>query len=308
MSNERLFFVPEGLEGERVDVALSRLLGLSRTKAAELVQAGSALVDGKVPARSERVSEGQELAVTLPEVRDIADVAPEKVDGMDIVFEDADIVVVNKPVGVAAHPSVGWDGPTVLGGLLGAGVAITTSGAQERRGIVSRLDVGTSGLMVVAKSEVAYSVLKSAFRNRLVDKRYHALAQGHFQNMKGTIDAPIGRSQKHDYKFAVMASGKPSITHYDVIEMFPGASLLDIKLETGRTHQIRVHMSAAGHPLVGDPQYGSDPTLAQRLGLVRQWLHARALAFEHPTQHTRVEFEAPYPEDLEHALNVLRAG
>lgn len=308
MSGERLFFVPGGLEGERVDVALSRLLGLSRTKVADLVQSGNVLIDGEVPARSERVSEGQELAVTLPEVRDIADVAPEKVDGMDIVFEDVDIVVVNKPVGVAAHPSVGWEGPTVLGGLLGAGVAITTSGAQERRGIVSRLDVGTSGLMVVAKSEVAYSVLKNAFRNRLVDKRYHALAQGHFDNMKGTIDAPIGRSQKHDYKFAVMASGKPSVTHYDVIEMFPGASLLDIKLETGRTHQIRVHMSAAGHPLAGDPQYGSDPKLAEKLGLVRQWLHARALAFEHPTRHTRVTFEAPYPADLEHALEVLRSS
>ena len=265
MSGERLFFVPGGLEGERVDVALSRLLGLSRTKVADLVQSGNVLIDGEVPARSERVSEGQELAVTLPEVRDIADVAPEKVDGMDIVFEDADIVVVNKPVGVAAHPSVGWEGPTVLGGLLGAGVAITTSGAQERRGIVSRLDVGT-------------------------------------------IDAPIGRSQKHDYKFAVMASGKPSVTHYDVIEMFPGASLLDIKLETGRTHQIRVHMSAAGHPLAGDPQYGSDPKLAEKLGLVRQWLHARALAFEHPTRHSRVTFEAPYPTDLEHALEVLRSS
>lgn len=306
MIQERFFFVPDGLEGERIDVALARLLGLSRTKAAELVMGGHVVLDGIAPARSERVAAGQQLNVSLPEVRDIADVAPEVVEGMDIVFEDSDIVVVNKPVGVAAHPSVGWHGPTVLGGLLGAGVAIATSGAQERRGIVSRLDVGTSGLMVVAKSEVAYSVLKNAFRQRTVDKRYHAIAQGHVDPMSGTIDAPIGRSARHDYKFAVMKDGKPSVTHYDIVEMFPGASMLDIKLETGRTHQIRVHMSALGHPLVGDPLYGADPTLAEKLGLERQWLHARELAFEHPTRHVRVSFEAPYSEDLSRALSILR--
>lgn len=306
MSQDRHLFIPDGLEGERVDVALARMLGLSRTRCADLIMQGNVLVDGHTTGRSERVSAGSSVSVSIPDERDIADIAPEHVDGMAIVYDDADIVVVNKPVGVAAHPSVGWEGPTVLGGLLGAGITIATSGAQERRGIVSRLDVGTSGLMVVAKSEVAYSVLKNAFRQRTVDKRYHAVCQGHPDPMRGTIDAPIGRSAKHDYKFAVMASGKPSITHYDVAEMFPGAALLDIKLETGRTHQIRVHMAAVGHPLVGDPLYGGDPKLAERLGLDRQWLHARELSFEHPTRRQRVTFEAPYFEDLEHALALLR--
>lgn len=303
-----MLFVPEGLEGERIDVALSRMLGFSRTKCGDLIAQGLVLVDGAAPSRSQRVSMGESVNVTIPEERDVADIAPETVEGMSIVFEDADIVVVNKPVGVAAHPSVGWSGPTVLGHLLGAGVSITTSGAQERRGIVSRLDVGTSGLMVVAKSEIAYSVLKNAFRQRTVSKRYHAVCQGHPDPMQGTIDAPIGRSQRHDYKYAVMSTGKPSITHYDVIEMFAGAALLDIKLETGRTHQIRVHMSALRHPLVGDPLYGADPVLAQKLGLERQWLHARELAFEHPTTRRTVSFEAPYADDLQHALEVLRGA
>ena len=306
MSESRTFLVPDGLQGERVDVGLSRLLGISRTRAAELVMQGKVLVDGDVPARSERLFAGSTLEAEIPPVASGIDVVPTHVAGMDIVFEDTDIVVVNKPVGVAAHPSVGWLGPSVLEGLLGAGIQIATSGAQERRGIVSRLDVGTSGLMVVAKSEIAYSVLKNAFRNRLVDKTYHAICQGHPDPMRGTIDAPIGRSANHDYKYAVIASGKPSITHYDVTEMFPGAAMLEIKLETGRTHQIRVHFSALGHPLIGDPLYGSDPVLAERVGLIRQWLHASGLGFEHPTSGKPVTFEAPLPEDLAHALSVLR--
>lgn len=308
MSETRTFLVPDGLQGERVDVGLSRLLGISRTRAAELVSRGKVLVDGQAPARSERLFAGSTLEAEIPPLPTAIELVPSRVAGMDIVFEDADIVVVNKPVGVAAHPSVGWHGPNVLAGLLDAGIQITTSGAQERRGIVSRLDVGTSGLMVVAKSEIAYSVLKNAFRNRLVDKTYLAICQGHPDPMRGTIDAPIGRSANHDYKYAVMASGKPSITHYDVIEMFPGAALVETKLETGRTHQIRVHFSALGHPLIGDPLYGSDPVLAKRVDLKRQWLHASGLGFEHPTSGKRVTFEAPLPGDLAHALAVLRGS
>ena len=301
----KVLSVPEGLAGERVDVALARLLGLSRTRASELVADGLVTLDGHPPQKSARVEPGSILEASIPAARTVTVVA-EQVEGMDIVFQDSDIVVVDKPVGVAAHPSVGWSGPTVVGHLAGAGVRISTSGAPERQGIVQRLDVGTSGLMTVAKSERAYTVLKQAFRTRSVDKTYHALVQGHPDPHTGTIDAPIARHPKHDFKFTVRSDGRASITHYDTLEAHRFASLLTIKLETGRTHQIRVHMSALKHPCVGDLQYGADPTLAERLGLERQWLHAVHLGFEHPGTGDWVDFESPYPDDLQHALDAVR--
>jgi 23S rRNA pseudouridine1911/1915/1917 synthase len=160
--------------------------------------------------------------------------------------------------------------------------------------------------MVLAKSERAYSVLKQAFRDRTVKKTYHALAQGHPEPASGTIDTPIARSQRHDYKFTISEDGKPAVTHYKTIELFPSAALLEVGLETGRTHQIRVHFSHFRHPLVGDPLYGADPKLAAALGLDRQWLHAKRLAFTHPISGDWVEFEADYPADLELALQKLR--
>jgi 23S rRNA pseudouridine1911/1915/1917 synthase len=214
-------------------------------------------------------------------------------------------VVVDKPVGVAAHPSPGWTGPTVIGHLAGAGFNISTSGAAERKGIVHRLDVGTSGLMVVAKTEYSYTVLKRAFKERTVKKIYHALVQGHPDPFTGTVDAPIDRHPHHDYKFGVVAGGKPSITHYETLEAFRFATLLEITLETGRTHQIRVHMSAIGHPCCGDLTYGADPVLAERLQLTRQWLHAMRLGFTHPGSGEYVEFTSEYPADLDHALGLL---
>ncbi|MEU2210976.1 RluA family pseudouridine synthase [Streptomyces hygroscopicus] len=299
--------VPDGLEGERVDAAIARMFGFSRTKAAELAAAGKVQLDGSVAGKSDRVSGGAWLEVEMPQAAPPVRVVAEPVEGMEIVHDDEDIVVVSKPVGVAAHPSPGWTGPTVIGGLAAAGFRVSTSGAAERQGIVHRLDVGTSGLMVVAKSELAYSVLKQQFRERTVDKRYHALVQGHPDPLSGTIDAPIGRHPQHDYKWAVTADGKPSVTHYDLIEAFRAASLLDIKLETGRTHQIRVHMAAHRHPCVGDLTYGADPTLAKRLKLTRQWLHAVRLGFEHPAHGGWVEFASAYPDDLRGALETVRA-
>jgi len=299
--------VPEGLEGERVDAAIARMFGFSRTKAAELAASGKVSLDGAAAGKSERVRGGAWLEVEMPAPAAPVEIVAEPVEGMEIVHDDDDVVVIGKPVGVAAHPSPGWTGPTVIGGLAAAGYRIATSGAAERQGIVHRLDVGTSGLMVVAKSERAYSLLKQQFRDRVVDKRYHALVQGHPDPLSGTIDAPIGRHPTHDYKWAVIADGKPSVTHYDLIEAFRSASLLDIKLETGRTHQIRVHMSAHRHPCVGDLTYGADPTLARRLGLTRQWLHAVRLGFEHPADGSWVEFESAYPADLKHALDTVRA-
>ncbi|WP_214111304.1 RluA family pseudouridine synthase [Acrocarpospora catenulata] len=305
MGDQRSLPVPDGLEGERLDAALARLFGFSRTRAAELISSGDVLVDGALPAKSDRVHAGAWLDVTIPPPPSAPTPVAEPVPGMGILYEDDDIVVVNKPVGVAAHPSVGWTGPTVLGGLLGTGHRVSTSGAAERQGIVHRLDANTTGAMVVAKSESAYSSLKRAFKERTVEKRYHALVQGHMDPLRGTVDAPIDRHPSGDGRWAVVAGGKDSITHYDTIEAFRSASLLDIKLETGRTHQIRVHMSALRHPCVGDLQYGADPTLAARLGVTRQWLHAVSLGFEHPATGEWVSFTTEYPEDLARALELV---
>ncbi|GAA4371844.1 RluA family pseudouridine synthase [Actinomadura sp. NPDC048032] len=308
MGDVRSLHVPDGLEGERIDAALARLFGLSRGSAADIIAAGDVALDGApVATKSERLHAGAWLEVTLPPPPAPPAPVAEPVPGMGVLFEDDDIVVVNKPVGVAAHPTTGWTGPTVLGGLLGAGHTIATSGASERQGIVHRLDANTTGAMVVAKSEVAYSRLKRAFKERRIDKRYQALVQGHPDPFRGTVDAPIDRHPSGDGRFAVVAGGKPSVTHYDTVEAFRAASLLDIDLETGRTHQIRVHMSAIRHPCVGDMAYGADPTLAERLGLRRQWLHAVRLGFEHPTKGEWVEFESPYPDDLAHALEIVAA-
>jgi 23S rRNA pseudouridine1911/1915/1917 synthase len=304
--------IPEGLAGERLDAALARMFGLSRAKAAELIGAGSVLLSGRPAGKSDRVPAGEWLDVMLPPPPTspspftTGQPPPEPVPGLAVVYEDADIVVVDKPPGVAAHPTPGWTGPTVLQGLLAAGHTVATSGAAERQGIVHRLDATTSGLMVVAKSERAYSALKRAFREREVDKVYHALVQGHPDPLRGTVDAPIGRHPSGDGRFAVVAGGRPSVTHYDTLEAFRAASLAEIILETGRTHQIRVHMAAIRHPCVGDRLYGADPVLAAHLGLTRQWLHAVRLAFTHPGDGRRLEFTSAYPEDLAHALDVLR--
>jgi len=301
----RVFRVPEGLAGERADVGLARLLGLSRSRAAEIAEQQGVRQDGVVLAKADRLSADALLEVDW-EPRAEPAVVPLAVPELRVVHDDDDIVVIDKPVGVAAHPSIGWTGPTVLGALAGAGYRISTSGAAERAGIVHRLDAGTSGLMVVAKSETAYTALKRAFHDREVHKVYHAVVQGHPDPLAGIIDAPIGRHPGAQWKFAVVGGGKPSVTHYETVEAFPGASLLEVTLETGRTHQIRVHMASQRHPCVGDTMYGADPVLAERLGLDRQWLHAMRLGFRHPATGEYVEFASRYPADLQQALEALR--
>jgi 23S rRNA pseudouridine1911/1915/1917 synthase len=307
MTDHRALPVPDGLDGLRADAALARLFGVSRTAAAGLVEAGEVLLDGATLAKSDRVRAGAWLEVTLPAPPAAPSTPAAPVQGLTVLYADDDLAVVDKPVGVAAHPSPGWDGPTVIGGLAAMGHRVSTSGAAERQGVVHRLDVGTTGVMVVAKSERAYTDLKRQFRERAVDKRYHALVQGHPDPSRGTIDAPIDRHPRSDWKFAVVAGGKPSITHYDTVEAFRAASLLDIRLETGRTHQIRVHMAAVRHPCVGDLTYGADPTLAARLGLTRQWLHARRLGLRHPADGRWLELTSPYPADLAAALERVRS-
>ena len=299
--------IPEGLDGERVDAALARALGLSRTMVAAAAERGGIFVNGKRVDKSARLAAGDliEIEIIQESARgvelDTADI-PE----LHIVHSDEDILVIDKPLGVAAHPSIGWIGPTVVGVLTARGVSLSQLAPSERAGIVHRLDVGTSGLMVVAKSDRAYISLKEQFRSRQVRKIYHAIVQGHPDPTRGTIDAPIDRHPRDEFKFAVVADGKPSITHYQTLESFAGATLVEVELETGRTHQIRVHFAALRHPLVGDLMYGADPAFAKSLGLTRQWLHAHQLTFTHPSTGQEVSFVSTYPADLASALASLR--
>ena len=301
----RTLSVPEGVAGERIDSALTRVLGLSRTAVVKLLEDGDITTGGKAMPKSDRVTAGQIIDVLMPAPINTDPIPLTPLEGLTIVFDDQDIVVIDKPIGCAAHPSPGWTGPTVVGALMAAGYTISTSGPAERQGIVHRLDVGTSGLMIVAKSDKAFHVLKDAFRNRTVDKIYHAMVQGHMDPTTGTIDAPIDRHPKENHRFAVMATGKESITHYEVIEFYRGVSMVKIELETGRTHQIRVHFSALHHPLVGDNTYGADPVLAKSLQMSRPWLHAAELRFAHPVTGEALNFHAPYPADLTRSLALL---
>jgi 23S rRNA pseudouridine1911/1915/1917 synthase len=304
----RTLSVPEGVAGERIDSALTRVLGLSRTAVVRLLEDGDITTSGKAMAKSDKVAAGQIIEVLMPEEKNPEPIPLTPIAGLSIVYNDESIVVIDKPVGCAAHPSPGWEGPTVVGALTAAGYTISTSGPAERAGIVHRLDVGTSGLMVVAKTDQAYTFLKDAFKSRAVTKIYHALIQGHMDPSTGTIDAPIDRHPKEDHRFAVVANGKESITHYEVIEFYRGVSLVKVELETGRTHQIRVHFSALRHPLVGDLTYGADPVLAASLSMTRPWLHAMQLELTHPITAERLTFNAPYPADLTNALALLSSA
>ena len=301
----RTLSVPEGVAGERIDSALTRVLGLSRTSVVKLLEDGDITTNGKVMPKSDRVVAGQIIEVLMPAPINSDPIPLTPLEGLSIIYDDNDIVVIDKPVGCAAHPSPGWTGPTVVGALMADGYSVSTSGPAERQGIVHRLDVGTSGLMIVAKSDQAFHALKDAFRNRTVSKIYHALVQGHMDPSTGTIDAPIDRHPKEDHRFAVVATGKESITHYEVMEFYRAVSMVKIELETGRTHQIRVHFSALHHPLVGDTTYGADPVLGKSLGMSRPWLHAAELSFSHPVTQAKLNFKAPYPSDLTGSLALL---
>jgi len=304
----KVLSIPEGLDQERVDAALSRLLGLSRSVVVGLLEADEVSRKGKPLGKSEKVLSGDLVEILMPAPKGEPTLTPTPIEGLNVVYNDDHIIVIDKPAGVAAHPSPGWTGPTVIGAIIAAGYNVSTSGAAERQGIVHRLDVGTTGLMVVAKDEISYSHLKDQFRDRTVGKVYHALVQGHMDPTEGTIDAPIDRHPKEDYRFAVVADGKPSITHYKALEYFRAVTLLEIELETGRTHQIRVHFSALHHPLVGDLTYGADHTIADRLQMNRPWLHARELTLTHPITGESLHFTSEYPDDLRRALALLESN
>ena len=302
---KRAIQIDQDQDGQRVDTALAKILELSRSVVADLLNAGDVLQGKKPLSKSDRVSAGDRLTVLMPAIYDPLELKETPIDTLEIIYDDDDVVVVNKPVGCAAHASPGWMGPTVVGALLARGYRISTTGPQERQGIVQRLDAGTSGLMLLAKHERSYISMKNQFRNRSIEKVYRTLIQGHIDPAEGSIDAPIGRHPREDYRFAVVADGKASITHYELIEYYQGASLLKVVLETGRTHQIRVHFNALRHPLVGDLAYGGDPVLAARLELKRPWLHALELSFNQPSSDKRITLNAPLPEDLTRALALL---
>lgn len=296
----------EATEAIRADAAVAKAVDISRTKAVEWIQRGLVRVGNRDALKSTKLRPGDFVVVTLPDDPDPLEVKAETVQDLNVIADEEDYVVIDKPVGVAAHPSQGWRGPTVVGGLAALGINISTSGPPERKGIVQRLDVGTSGLMVVAKTEVAYSRLKAAFRDRTPQRNYHALIQGLPDPVNGTINAPIDRHPGYEWRFGVVEGGREAITEYETIEAFGTATLVDVHLHTGRTHQIRVHFSALGHPLAGDLTYGADASLAADLGLTRQWLHAVGLGFKHPVTGQDMSYTSEYPIDLSYALDRLR--
>ncbi|EIK84379.1 MULTISPECIES: RluA family pseudouridine synthase [Gardnerella] len=317
------FTVTSQFAGCRFDVCLSKLMGVSRANAISLIDSGKAKILNRKSQKSSILQESYVIVVNKEDDCvsacdcdcDCASACdsssnlqsqPAMCD-LEIVYNDDDVVVINKPVAMASHAAKGWNGPTVPESLEAAGIRINTTLCDEsRKGIVSRLDVGTSGLMLVCKTDFAYEKMKQQFASHSVSKTYTALVQGNLEQNKATIEAPIGRSKVSDFRFTVTKNGKPAVTHWDVLERFGIATLVSVNLETGRTHQIRVHFSSIGHPLVADKMYGANPKLAEKLELQRQWLHSTKLEFKHPRTGKLVKLESEYPLDLQHALQAVR--
>jgi 23S rRNA pseudouridine1911/1915/1917 synthase len=299
--------VPATLAGERVDRAVSMMTDLSRREAVDLIRSGGVLIDGRVPSKpSERLSESASLLVELPARSH--ELEPDPDVDVPVVFEDEDVLVVDKPAGMVVHPGAGSLTGTMVQGLLHrypdlAGVG----GDPTRPGIVHRLDKGTSGLLLVARSEAAHRSLARQLRERTVLRRYRTLVWGTVASSEGVIDAPLARSLGDPTRRAVVAGGRAARTYYRVLgaEEHPGFTELSCRLETGRTHQIRVHLESIGHPVVGDRVYGRGRS---PLGLARPFLHAIALGFTHPVTGEMHQFESPLPPDLDAFLTALRSS
>ena len=298
--------VPRALDGERIDRVLSLLTGLPRSQAAGLLEGGGVRLDGTaVRNRSRRVREGEVMEVEVPERVDER-LAPDPAVPVAVVHEDAQFVVVDKPAGVVVHPGAGQRSGTLVHGLLNRYPELAAVGEGGRPGIVHRLDKGTSGLLVVARTPEAYESLVTQMAARSVDRRYLALVWGHVEAGRGLVDAPVGRSAADPTRMAVSARGRAARTRYEVVERFtePAAlTLVECRLETGRTHQVRVHLAAIDHPVVGDARYGRG---RRALTMSRPFLHAHRLAFDHPTHGRRCRFESQLPADLESVREVLR--
>lgn len=298
--------IPDALDGERLDRVVALITGASRARAGELVDAGQVCVDGEaVTTRSRRVRAGEAV-----EVRGVVDTdTTPRADAsvtVPVVYEDDDVIVVDKPPGLVVHPGAGNRDGTLVNGLLARHPSIASVGDPERPGIVHRLDKGTSGLLVVARTDRAYTSLVEQLSSRTVSRGYCALAWGHVDPPRGVIDAPIGRSDREPTRMAVSDHGREARTHYVVERVFTeptDASLLTCHLETGRTHQIRVHLAAIGHPVVGDDRYRGRRA---KIEVDRPFLHAATLAFDHPVTGERMAFESPLPADLAAVLAILR--
>ncbi|HWB57373.1 MAG TPA: RluA family pseudouridine synthase [Gaiellaceae bacterium] len=295
--------VPPEAAGERLDRFLASCEAVgSRAAAERLLRSGAVLVDGATKAKSHRLSGGEGLELELPERRE-ATFEPEPVEGLRIAFEDEQFLVVDKPVGVVVHPAAGHRSGTLVHGLLAH--AIRGGDAPERPGIVHRLDRDTSGLLVVARSDEAHRRLQRLLRRRELTREYLALARGRPRSRAGRIEAPIGRDRRDPTRVSLdTAAPREAITTFELAELLPEHALLRARLETGRTHQIRVHLGAIGLPVSGDPVYG----VAGDLGLERQFLHAARLAFPHPFGGADVDVDSPLPPDLARALDVARTG
>jgi 23S rRNA pseudouridine1911/1915/1917 synthase len=300
MPPEVEFAAGDGDAGARLDALVAGRARISRALAARLIAAGAVTVDGVALGKSARVEAGATVHVRLPD--DPAAPAAEELP-VPLEFSDEHLMVVNKPAGVVVHPAAGHAGGTLVNALIAHGAA---GGDPQRPGIVHRLDAGTSGLMIVAKSEAAHTLLVAALAAREVHREYLALTEGVPATDTLTIDAPVGRSPRHRKKMAVVAGGKPALTAVEVLERHARTALARARPHTGRTHQIRVHLAAAGHPVVGDPVYGRDRALARTLGLARPFLHAAGLAFTHPVTGQALVFAAAVPLELVAALERAR--
>ena len=293
--------------GRRLDEVLAELAGVSRTRAAHWAEEDLVRVDGRPRSKSHRLHGGEQLAWTPPPPAPLDHLAAEDMP-LVVRYEDDRLLVVAKPAGLVVHPGPGHPTGTLVNALLGrSGTRLSAGGSADRPGIVHRLDKDTSGLLLVAKDDGAHLVLSRDLAAHRVDRRYLALVQGRLPEQTGTVDAPVGRHPRDRKRMAVVAKGgRRAVTHWRALETFPAVQLVEATLETGRTHQVRVHLTWTGHPLAGDRTYGADPTLAARLGLARPFLHAWHLAFRHPTDGHQVELSEPLPDDLQSVLDRLR--
>jgi 23S rRNA pseudouridine1911/1915/1917 synthase len=300
--------IPRALDGERLDRVVALLTALPRARVAELVTAGDVRVgDAVVVSRSRRVSAGETVDVDLSAVTpDTPLPAADPNVAFVVVHADEQVIVIDKPAGLVVHPGAGNAEGTLVNGLLARFGDMARVGDPARPGIVHRLDRGTSGLMVVARTPAAYAALVAQLRARVVERAYLALAWGSFEASAGLIDAPVGRAEVDRTRMAISARGRAARTRYQVRQAFSAPAplaLVECRLETGRTHQIRVHLAAIGHPVVGDARYrGERPSVPLR----RPFLHAYHLAFDHPTTGGRVEYESALPADLEEVVLELR--